>query len=57
VVVTTQKDVGELDVANTGKPYPLRITNKGTESGALTFSDFGTKQPITAPPSPIQVSS
>lgn len=56
VVVVTQKDGSELDVAAKGKPYPLRISNKG-ESGALTFSGWGQTQPITTPPSPLDLNN
>jgi hypothetical protein len=56
VVVVTQKDGSELDVAAKGKPYPVRISNKG-ESGALTFSGWGQTQPINTPPSPLDLNN
>ena len=46
----------ELDVAAKGKPYPVRISNKG-ESGALTFSGWGQTQPINTPPSPLDLNN
>lgn len=56
VVVVTQKDGSEMDVAAKGKPYPQRISNK-KESGALTFSGWGERQPIKTPPSPLDLSN
>jgi hypothetical protein len=57
VVVVTRSDGSTLDVAATGAPYPLRATDKGgTSPGTLSFSDFGTKTTITAPPDPLDLS-
>jgi hypothetical protein len=57
VVVVTQSDGSTLDVAASGKPYPLKATDKGgTSPGTLNFSDFGAKTTITAPPDPLDLS-
>lgn len=56
VVVVTQKDGSELDVAAKGKPYPVRTVSKGDQTGTLTFSGWGEKQPIKTPPSPLDLS-
>ncbi|MEU2349667.1 hypothetical protein [Modestobacter sp. NPDC049651] len=53
VVVVTQADGSALSVAATGTPYPLQIDNKGDEASSLTLRDFGKKQTIAAPPSPL----
>jgi hypothetical protein len=57
VVVLTEKDGTEIDVAATGKPYPLRVIQKGTETGTLTFSGYGKQQAITTPPSPLDLNN
>lgn len=56
VVVLTQKDGSEVNVSATGKAYPESISNKGQDSGTLTFSGYGKQQTISAPPAPLQVS-
>lgn len=55
VVVVTQKDGSELDVAAKDKPYPLRIVNKGDQAGSLNFTGYGEKKPIKTPPSPLNL--
>ena len=57
VVVVTQQDGSELDVAASGKPYPVRIVNKGSSAGTTTFSGWGQTQPITTPPSPLDLNN
>lgn len=55
VVMVTQQDGGELDVAASGPPYPVHLVTKGSSSGSITFNDIGGKQNITAPPSPLNL--
>lgn len=49
-VVVTEQDGSTLAVATTGAPLPLKVTGNGAAKGSLTFTDYGKKQPITAPP-------
>lgn len=49
-VVVTQQDGSTLAVANTGAPLPLTLTENGAEKGTLTFTGYGQKQSIVAPP-------
>lgn len=53
VVVLTQENGSETYVAATGKPYPLKVVNKGDDAGALTLDGFGKQQSIAPPPNPI----
>jgi hypothetical protein len=55
VVVVTQDNGSTLSVAATGDAYPLQIADKGAAPSTLTLSDFGTKQTIAAPPSPLDL--
>ncbi|NLT53243.1 MAG: hypothetical protein GXX79_01470 [Actinomycetales bacterium] len=48
VVLTTSSGSGSLTVAATGTPYPL-VVDAG-EKGRITFSDWGEKVSVTAPP-------
>jgi hypothetical protein len=57
VVVISESDGSTTQVAATGKPYPLQAVDKGSEPGTLTFSDYGVAVPITAPPSPLDLST
>jgi hypothetical protein len=57
VVVITESDGSTTQVAATGKPYPLQAEDKGSQPGTLTFSDYGITVPITAPPSPLDLST
>jgi hypothetical protein len=58
VVVVTESDGSTLNVASTGTPYPLKVENKGSsDAGTITFSDFGTKQSITAPAGALDLST
>lgn len=56
VVVLKQAGGSTLQVAAEGEPYPLYSETKGDEPGTLTFSGFGEKQAIAAPPSPLDLS-
>jgi hypothetical protein len=49
VVVITESDGSTTQVAGTGTPYPLQATDRGSEPGTVTLSDFGVRVPITAP--------
>lgn len=50
IVTLTQQDGSTIAIANTGEPVPLTVTNKGASQGQLSFTGYGTAQPITAPP-------
>jgi hypothetical protein len=39
-----------IDVARTGTPYPLFLSATGNVQGGLTFSDWNSVPPLTAPP-------
>lgn len=56
VVVVTQADGSTLEVAATGTPYPVRTSDKGSDSGTFDASDFGKKVPITAPSGALDLS-
>jgi hypothetical protein len=55
VVVITESDGSTTQVAATGKPYPLHADDKGSEPSTVTFGDYGTAVPITAPPSALDL--
>lgn len=69
VVVVTGTDERTIQVAATGRPYPLQVdrpavqapapfassASPATPASSLTFSDFGARTPITAPPSPVDL--
>jgi hypothetical protein len=56
IALLDSKDGGALYVATTGKPYPLRIEPKDPkEDGTMTFSDFGKKVAVPAPPAELVV--
>jgi hypothetical protein len=50
VVTLTESDGSTLDVAATGKPYPLHVVDRSSNGGDLTLSNFGVRTNITAPP-------
>jgi hypothetical protein len=56
VVVVTESDGSTLDVAATGKPYPLRVVDKGSQASTINVSDFGKKTAITAPSGALDLS-
>ena len=56
VVVVEQSDGSTVAVAATGTPYPLREVETGDSAGTVMYSGFGEKQPIAAPPSPVDLS-
>jgi hypothetical protein len=49
VVVITESDGSTTQVAATGTPYPLQSTDRSSEPGTVTLTDFGVRVPITAP--------
>lgn len=51
-LISKGKDGGNLYVATTGEPYPLRIEPSAAsgETGSLTFSDFGKPVTVQVPP-------
>lgn len=56
VVVVTQSTGGVLDVAATGRPYPLRTMDKGKDPVTIDATDFGKKVTITAPSGALDLS-
>jgi len=57
VVVLTESDGSTTQVAATGEPYPLQATDKGSDPGSMTMTDFGVRVPIAAPPSALDLST
>jgi hypothetical protein len=71
VVVVTGTDERTIQVAATGPPYPLQVhrpaekapapfgstASPPTPASTLTFTEFGKRTPITAPPSPVELST
>ena len=55
VVVVTQENGSTLSVAATGDAYPVQLADKGDAPSTLTLSDFGSRQTIAAPPSPLDL--
>jgi len=53
-IAVTSKD-GEMDVALTGKPYPLHFD--GGSHGTIDISEYGSHFSITAPSKPLDLSS
>lgn len=49
-VVVTEQDGSTLAVASTGTPLPLQVIGNGAAKGSLSFTGYGQRQPITAPP-------
>lgn len=49
VLTLTESDGSTLDVAATGKPYPLHVVDRSSQGGDLTLSNFGVRTNITAP--------
>ena len=57
VTVNGKKTSGKMYIRASGKPYVVQIVDKGpTESGTLTFSDYGRPISIVTPPEPINLS-
>lgn len=55
VVVVSSDEGGELYVAATGQPYPLKTVPKDDPQGTVAFTDYGKQQPIAAPPDPLDL--
>ncbi|HEY3844089.1 MAG TPA: hypothetical protein VGL48_12640 [Acidimicrobiales bacterium] len=56
VVVSGKKSSGQMYITATGKPYVLKIVDKGpTESGTILFSSYGKAKSISTPPEPINL--
>lgn len=49
VAVITQNDGSTLTIADTGTPFPLALSSKGSDGGQLTFSDYNKAVTISAP--------
>jgi hypothetical protein len=57
VKVKGKKSSGEMYILATGRPYVLRIVDKGpAESGTINFTDYGRAVSIVIPPEPINLS-
>ncbi len=56
VVVSGKKSSGQMYIMATGRPYVLKIVDKGpTESGTILFSSYGNPKSISTPPEPINL--
>jgi hypothetical protein len=49
VAIITQHDGSTLTIADTGTPFPLTLSSKGSDGGQLTFSDYNKPVTISAP--------
>jgi hypothetical protein len=57
ITVKGKKTTGQMYIASKGRPYVLKIVDKGpTESGTITFSHYGNAVSISTPPEPINLS-
>jgi hypothetical protein len=57
VKVKGKTSSGKMYIAATGRPYVLKIVDKGpTESGTINFTDYGKAVSINTPPEPINLS-
>jgi hypothetical protein len=57
ITVKGKKSTGKMYILATGRPYVLKIVDKGpTETGTITFSSYGKAVSITTPPEPINLS-
>lgn len=56
VVVVTESDKSTVDVAATGKPYPLYSVSKSKDGGTFALTDFGKRTTITAPAGALDLS-
>jgi hypothetical protein len=57
ITVKGKKTTGQMYIASKGRPYVLKIVDKGpTESGIITFSHYGKAVSISTPPEPINLS-
>ena len=48
-IVLTQQDGSQFFVADSTTPVPLKLVNRGTNTGTITFTDYGKTQTISAP--------
>ncbi len=55
VVVVSRQDGSKLYVADTRKPYPLRIERKGADAGRIDFTEYGAYVYIAAPSEPVDL--
>ena len=51
VAVISQSDGSTLTIADTGTPFPLVLSSKGSDGGQITFGDYNKAVSITAPQS------
>jgi hypothetical protein len=54
-VVALQSGQGTLYVAATGKPYPIQVTNTGSNGGQLTFDRFNEPLALSVPKNTIDL--
>ncbi|HWE67325.1 MAG TPA: hypothetical protein VG298_11850 [Acidimicrobiales bacterium] len=56
VTVKGKKTTGKMYIAATGKPFVLKIVDRGpTENGTISFTSYGKPVAITTPPEPINL--
>ncbi len=55
-LVYKTKNGGTLYVATTGKPYPIEVTNTGSNGGAIRFDQFNAPVTISVPANAINLS-
>ncbi len=53
-VIDTTKG-GTLYVATTGKPYPVQVSNQGSQGGRITFDRYNQPVSLTAPANAVDV--
>jgi hypothetical protein len=56
VAVTDKTKGGTLYVATTGKPYPVEVSEKGSEGGRIVFDRYNQSASLTAPANAIDIS-
>jgi hypothetical protein len=55
VVVLSQRDGSKLYVANTGRPYPLRVEKQGADAGRIDLTEYNADFNITAPSDAVDI--
>lgn len=57
VTITDATQGGNLYVATTGQPYPIKISKSGSGGGAIAFSEWNQPVTLTAPKNAISLSA
>jgi hypothetical protein len=55
IAITDSSKDGTLYVATSGKPYPVRLSKGGSESGKITFDEWNQPVAIAAPSNSIDL--